>query len=52
MTGKQNIESRIDDLEEQPTDRTPVGEYWLRELSDELEDPQEPWEQWFSEVCQ
>lgn len=49
---KRNLESRIDDLEESSTDRTPAGEYWERELCDDLEDPTEPWEQWFSEVNQ
>lgn len=49
---KRTIESRIDSLEEQSTNPTSIGEYWLRELSDDFEDPQEPWEQWFPEVGQ
>lgn len=44
---KRTLKNRLERLESKSESRTPIGEYWLRELSDDLEDPPEPWEQWF-----
>lgn len=49
---KRTIKRRLEELERQSEGRTPVGEYWRRELSDDLEDPPEPWEEWFRGVDQ
>lgn len=49
---KRSIESRIDSLEDQSDSTLPIGEYWLRELSDDLEDPREPWDEFIQRVNQ
>ncbi|MWV40130.1 hypothetical protein [Natrialba sp. INN-245] len=49
---KRTIENRLDELESESDDRLSMAEYWLRDIDDSLEDPTEPWEEWFKGVDQ